>query len=380
MEMLDGVAAKKNGRFGVEARFWLSFALCLPIFALNLSYNFFQNVPNLELDTTLYIQLLLSMIVVFWCGSSFFAKAWMSVTSQKLNMFTLIALAIGVAWFYSLFAMIDPNAFPAYFKNSRGTVPVYFEAASYVTMVVLLGQYLEMKAKMHVQSNLLTNLDQLSGNNLAQLQQLLQKAQQTPTATAKIIDKTAQIFILAVLIIAAIAFILWLNYGPAPRAVFALIVSVSILLAACPCALTLAAPLSTTIALRKALDHSIVINDPNIMEELKTMDDFKRLKNSGQIIDLNAQNLDQIGNAAIVMLDNKNATPSKLLEISTSTMHNIKENLFLGVAYNIISVPLAAGVLYPIWGILLDPVVASVAMSASSVIVILNALRLKKKI
>lgn len=381
MEMLDGAAVKKSGRFGVEARFWLSLALCLPIFALNLSYNFFNNSPQLGLNTILYIQFLLSMIVVFWCGSSFFAKAWMSIKSHHLNMFTLIALAVGVAWFYSFFAMTDPKAFPVYFRNTEGSVPVYFEAASYVTMVVLLGQYLEMKAKMHVQNNLLANIEtRFAQRKLEKIPELLKKAQQTSTSAAKIIDKTAQVFIWTVLIIALTAFGLWFKFGPAPQAVFALIVSISVLLAACPCALTLAAPLSTTIALSKAADHNIIINDPNIMEELKTINDFNQLKSSGKIVYLNQQNIDQIEQVAVVMLDDNKESPVELLKISRLTMHNIKENLFWGVAYNVISVPLAAGVLYPLWEILLDPVVASLAMSISSIIVILNALRLKKQI
>ncbi len=92
-------------------------------------------------------QLLLASPVVLWCGWPFFARAGMSLRNRSLNMFTLVAMGTGVAWVYSVIATVFPSWFPASFRNMDGLVAVYFEAAAVITVLVLLGQVLELRAR-----------------------------------------------------------------------------------------------------------------------------------------------------------------------------------------------------------------------------------------
>ena len=85
--------------------------------------------------------------VALWAGWPFFERGWASLKSRNLNMFTLIALGVGVAWGYSVIATIAPSLFPAAFRGDHGAVAVYFEAAAVITTLVLLGQVLELRAR-----------------------------------------------------------------------------------------------------------------------------------------------------------------------------------------------------------------------------------------
>ncbi|MFX9089337.1 haloacid dehalogenase, partial [Acinetobacter baumannii] len=85
--------------------------------------------------------------VVLWAGWPFFVRGWASLRTRKLNMFTLIAMGTGVAWVYSVVATALPGAFPSTFRGHDGAVAVYFEAAAVITVLVLLGQVLELRAR-----------------------------------------------------------------------------------------------------------------------------------------------------------------------------------------------------------------------------------------
>ena len=130
-------------------RFWVGLVLTLPVFALEMG----GHIPGLGLHhlvaahTSIWIQFALSTPVVLWAGWPFFERAWASVVNRSLNMFSLIALGTGVAYLYSLFATCVPGVFPSGFRGMGGTVPVYFEAAAVITVLVLLGQVLELRAR-----------------------------------------------------------------------------------------------------------------------------------------------------------------------------------------------------------------------------------------
>ena len=94
-----------------------------------------------------WIQLILATPVVLWAGWPFFLRGWQSVVSRNLNMFTLIAIGTGVAWIYSVVAVVMPDLFPRAFRGVDGSVAVYFEAAAVITILVLLGQVLELRAR-----------------------------------------------------------------------------------------------------------------------------------------------------------------------------------------------------------------------------------------
>ncbi len=94
-----------------------------------------------------WIQLVLATPVVLWAGWPFFVRGWQSLVTRNLNMFTLVAMGTGVAWLYSVVATIAPGAFPPAFRGMGGAVAVYFEAAAVITVLVLLGQVLELRAR-----------------------------------------------------------------------------------------------------------------------------------------------------------------------------------------------------------------------------------------
>ncbi len=94
-----------------------------------------------------WIQLVFATPVVLWAGAPFFVRGWNSLVSRNLNMFTLIAMGTGVAWLYSVVATLAPGLFPPAFRGTHGTVAVYFEAAAAITVLVLLGQVLELRAR-----------------------------------------------------------------------------------------------------------------------------------------------------------------------------------------------------------------------------------------
>src|SRR5580704_16090649 len=94
-----------------------------------------------------WVSLVLSTPVVLWAGAPFFVRGWRSVMTHNLNMFTLIAMGTGVAYIYSVVGTLLPQLFPSAFRDMHGMVAVYFEAAAVITVLVLLGQVLELRAR-----------------------------------------------------------------------------------------------------------------------------------------------------------------------------------------------------------------------------------------
>jgi len=132
----------------MSRRFWIALVLSLPVLVLEMGGHI---VPALHhfvpRDISAWIQLVLATPVVLWAGWPFFARGWASLRTRNLNMFTLIAMGTGVAWAYSMVATLAPGIFPAAFRSPDGTVAVYFEAAAVITVLVLLGQVLELHAR-----------------------------------------------------------------------------------------------------------------------------------------------------------------------------------------------------------------------------------------
>ncbi len=131
-------------------RFWVGVALAAPVFLMSMS----EMIPGLgwlheAIPARLgpVVQLLLATPVVLWCGWPFFVRGWASLVNRSLNMFTLIAMGTGTAYLYSVVATLAPGIFPESFAGHGGVVPVYFEAAAVITVLVLLGQVLELRAR-----------------------------------------------------------------------------------------------------------------------------------------------------------------------------------------------------------------------------------------
>ena len=149
-----GMALERNPLFADDGedheiraltrKFCIAAALTLPVFMLAMAHM----VPGVHFrkDMTKWIEFILTIPVVFWAGGMFFTKAWVSLKTWNLNMFTLIATGVGAAFLYSAVAVLAPGVFPESFKE-HGEVGLYFEAAAVITVLVLLGQLLEARAR-----------------------------------------------------------------------------------------------------------------------------------------------------------------------------------------------------------------------------------------
>ncbi len=146
-EMPSAEAGPNAELADMTRRFWIGLGLSLPILALEMGGHLFDFHHLLPQQISNWAQLVLATPVVLWAGRPFFQRGWQSLVTRKLNMFTLIAMGTGVAWVYSFVATVAPQLFPAAFRNSDGSVAIYFEAAAVITVLVLLGQVLELRAR-----------------------------------------------------------------------------------------------------------------------------------------------------------------------------------------------------------------------------------------
>jgi Cu+-exporting ATPase len=145
----DEEAGGSAERTDMTRRFWIGTVLTVPLVILEMG----AHIPGLEMhrllapEIVLWLQFALASPVVLWAGWPFFARGWQSLVTRRLNMFTLIALGTGAAYLFSLVATFLPDLFPAGFRDMSGKVAVYYEAAAVITVLVLLGQVLELRAR-----------------------------------------------------------------------------------------------------------------------------------------------------------------------------------------------------------------------------------------
>jgi Cu+-exporting ATPase len=130
-------------------RLWFSAILAIPVFFSAMGAEFWPELINGLISPVVrqWLELILSAPVVWWAGWVFFQRGWQSIVSRHLNMFTLIAIGVGIAWIYSFIAVVMPGIFPSAVFSESGIVPVYFEAAAVITSLVLLGQVMELRAR-----------------------------------------------------------------------------------------------------------------------------------------------------------------------------------------------------------------------------------------
>jgi P-type Cu+ transporter len=132
----------------LSQKFWIALVLTVPVLLLAMGHS----IPRLGIDSIVpkrigkWIEFALTTPVVLWAGGFFFTRAWQSIVNRSLNMFTLIAVGVGAAYFYSAVAVIVPGIFPASFQR-HGEVDLYFEAAAVITTLILLGQLIEARAR-----------------------------------------------------------------------------------------------------------------------------------------------------------------------------------------------------------------------------------------
>ena len=340
-------------------RFWIGLALTLPVLALEMGGHLTNLHMLLGQQTGNWLQLMLGTPVVLWAGWPFFERGWASVKSRNLNMFTLIALGTGVAWVYSVIATAFPFLFPAGVRGPEGAVAVYFEAASVITVLVLLGQVLELRAREQTSgaikallnlapktarrlrpdgSDEQVTLDQVLANDrlrvrpgdrvpvdgevlegasavdesmvtgealpvekqpgakviggtlngrgsfvmraekvgkdtvLARIVQMVAEAQRSRAPIQRLADQVSGWFVPAVIVIAALAFMAWWLWGPAPSFSYGLIAAVSVLISACPCALGPATPMSLMVGVGRGAGLGVLIKNAEALERLEKVD------------------------------------------------------------------------------------------------------------
>ncbi len=345
----------------MSRRFWAGLILALPVFILEMG----GHIPALGLDRIIppgvstWIQFALSTPVVLWAGWPFFQRAWASVVHRSLNMFSLVALGTGAAYGYSLVATFAPGLFPVSVRRMGGGVPVYYEAAAVITVLVLLGQVLELRAReqtggairallqlapktahrlraggedeeipldqVHVgdrlrvrpgdgvpvdgavlegsgsvdesmvtgesmptakqqgdkliggtvngAGSLIMRADKIGADTmLARIVTMVSEAQRSRAPIQRLADTVSGYFVPAVLVAAALAFIAWATWGPAPALAYALIAAVSVLIIACPCALGLATPMSISVGIGKAAAAGVLIKSAEALERMEKID------------------------------------------------------------------------------------------------------------
>ena len=146
-EVVSAEPARNPELVDMTRRFWVGLVLAIPVLALEMGGHITNLHMFLSQIWSNWLQFMLGTPVVLWAGWPFFVRAWQSLVTRNLNMFTLIAMGTGIAWLYSVVAIIAPGIFPPTFRGPDGAVAVYFEAATVITVLVLLGQVLELRAR-----------------------------------------------------------------------------------------------------------------------------------------------------------------------------------------------------------------------------------------
>ena len=339
-------------------RFWFGLVLAAPVVALEMGGHLLET-GWLAPQASNWAQLALATPVVLWAGWPFFERAWASIKNRNLNMFTLIAIGTGVAWTYSVVATIAPQIFPPAFRGHDGAVPVYFEAAAAITVLALLGQALELRAREQTGGAIRALLDlapktarRISGDGserdvglaevavgdrlrvrpgekipvdgllvegagavdesmvtgesmpvakqvgakliggtingtggfvmraervgrdttLAQIVEMVAKAQRSRAPIQRLADQVSGWFVPLVILVAALAFVVWSLCGPEPRFAFGLIAAVSVLIIACPCALGLATPMSIMVGVGRGARSGVLIKNAEALERFEKVD------------------------------------------------------------------------------------------------------------
>ena len=344
----------------VRRRFWIATALALPLLLVAM-------VPHLtgmhfgpvSAQVLRWAELLLAAPLVSWLGRDYYRRGWLGVLNRSPNMYTLIGLGVLVAFVYSLAAMFAPALFPPRMRDANGMIGVYFEPAGVIVALVLLGEWLEVRArgqtsaairrlmdlaprnarridadgsehdvaidqvrvgdvlrirpgeKVPVDGAVLegassidesmlsgeavpvekTAGDRVTGGTvnatgtlqmradkigsdtvLAQIVELVAKAQRSRAPLQRVADRVSRVFVPAVVVVSVLTAIAWLLFGPEPRLAYAVVNAVAVLIIACPCALGLATPIAIMVASGRGAENGVLFRDAAAIETLAHVD------------------------------------------------------------------------------------------------------------
>jgi Cu+-exporting ATPase len=306
-----------------------------------------------------WVELLLAAPLVLWLGRDYYRRGWLGVRNRSPNMYTLIGLGVLVAFAYSLVAMFAPALFPPRMRDAHGMIGVYFESAGVIIALVLLGEWLELRArgqtsaairrlmdlaprtarrvaadgsehdvaieqvqvgdvlrirpgeKVPVDGEVLDGTssidesmlsgeavpvekaagDRVTGGTvngtgslkmradrigaetvLAQIVELVAKAQRSRAPLQRVADRVSRVFVPAVVVVAVLTAIAWLLFGPEPRLAYAIVNAVAVLIIACPCALGLATPIAIMVASGRGAENGVLFRDAAAIETLAHVD------------------------------------------------------------------------------------------------------------
>ncbi len=361
LEPMDDSTEQNDSELNdMTQRFWVSTALALPVFAMAMGADLWPDFSTQWISFTQlqWVEFLLATPVVLWGGWPFFQRGWASLVNRHLNMFTLIALGVSVAWLYSVVGTFSPNILPLSLRREDGTLPIYFEAAAVITALVLLGQVLELRARSrtnsaiklllglspktarivrsdsqgkfvgeedipqeHVQTGdmlrvrpgekipvdgqvvegsssvdeamvtgepipvekrqgdhligatingtggLLMRAEKVGADTLlSQIIHMVSEAQRSRAPIQRLADTVSGYFVPAVVLVALLAFVGWMVWGPEPRFAHAIVAAVSVLIIACPCALGLATPISIMVGTGRGAMAGVLIKNAEVLE------------------------------------------------------------------------------------------------------------------
>jgi Cu+-exporting ATPase len=358
-EMASAEATESAELADMRRRFWIGLALTVPVLVLAMGGELADLHKVAAPHVSNWIQFALATPVVLWGGWPFFMRGFDSLRTRNLNMFTLIAMGTGTAFAYSAVATLAPSIFPPAFRDADGAVAIYFEAAATITVLVLLGQVLELRARAEtggairallnlapararrvrpdgsdedipldavatgdllrvrpgekvpvdgavveggsaVDESMITGEampvakapgDAVIGGTLngtgsftmrtervghdtmlARIVQMVVAAQRSRAPIQRLADQVSGWFVPLVIVVAVLAFTSWAAFGPQPRAAFALVAALSVLIIACPCALGLATPMSIMVGVGRGAGSGVLIRNAEALERLEKID------------------------------------------------------------------------------------------------------------
>jgi P-type Cu+ transporter len=357
LEARTPVAEEDNAELrDMKRRFWIGTVLSIPVVVLDMTPEHLW-APMIPVYVGHLIELILSTPVVLWAGWPFFERGYRSICNLHLNMFTLVSIGVAVAYVYSVIAFVVPGIFPASERGADGLVPVYFEAAAVITVLVLLGQVLELRARSQTSGAIRALLDlaprtarlimsdgpdrdapldevkpgdklrvrpgekvpvdgvvlegsssvdesMITGESipvekkrgdkvigatvngsggftmearkvgadslLAQIVHMVSEAQRSRAPIQRLADVVSAWFVPAVLLSAVVTFIVWYFVGPSLGE--AIVVGVSVVIVACPCALGLATPMAIMVGTGRGATDGVLVKNAEALEIMEKVD------------------------------------------------------------------------------------------------------------